>query len=379
MRIRYIYWVSVFIFFSFTIAAQDSANVKIIVETNLQNDSSEVFITGNRTELGGWNPGKINFEKQNDSIWTRSFTFESGAVLEFKFTLGDWNTEALEKDGSVPGNHTFSVTNDTTLKYNIERWKDGTPSFTGQITGTVEYLDSLTFDFLLPRDVIVWLPPGYDENETKRYPVLYLHDGQNVIDPATSAFGTDWQIDEAADSLIRKNEIEPLIIVGIYNTRQRSREYTHTDTGSVYMRFIVEKLKPMIDEKYRTLPGREFTATGGSSAGGLISFMLLWEYSDVFSKAICMSPAFKINRIDYVSNVENYTGKRKDIQVYIDNGGVDLESRLQPGIDEMVKALERKGYKKNEDFFFVIDKDASHSENAWASRIPNALKLLFGK
>jgi hypothetical protein len=262
MRIRYFYWLSVFIFFSSAIAAQDSVNVRVIVNSILQNDSSEVFISGNQKELGSWQPGKINFEKQNDSIWSKVFTFQKMAELEFKFTLGDWNTEALEKDGSVPGNHVLIVKNDTTLNYKIERWKDGTPSFTGQITGTVEYLDSLTFEFLLPRNIIVWLPPGYYENESKRYPVLYMHDGQNLIDPTTSAFGTDWQIDEAADSLIRKNIIEPIIIVGIYNSRYRRSEYTSADTGAVYMRFITEKLKPMIDKKYRTLPGREFTATG---------------------------------------------------------------------------------------------------------------------
>ncbi len=379
MRIRFFQLFLVFNFLSFTIAAQDSVGVQIIVNSILPGDSNEVFISGNQKELGSWQPGKINFEKENDSIWVKSFTFQKGTELEFKITLGDWNTEALEKDGSIPENHSLTVTNDTTLNYKIEKWKDGTPSFTGQITGTVEYIDSLTFEFLLPRNVIIWLPPGYYENTTKRYPVLYMHDGQNIFDPTTSAFGTDWQIDEAADSLIRKNIIEPIIIVGIYNSRHRRREYTSADTGLVYMRFITEKLKLIIDEKYRTLPGREFTATGGSSAGGLISFKLLWEYSDIFSKAICMSPAFKIERIDYVSKVETFTGKRKDIQVYIDNGGVALEARLQPGIDEMVKALENKGYQRDKDYFLVIDKDASHSESAWASRIPNALKLLFGK
>jgi hypothetical protein len=92
-----------------------------------------------------------------------------------------------------------------------------------------------------------------------------------------------------------------------------------------------------------------------------------------------MSPAFKIEWIDYVYNVVKYKGEKKDIQVYIDNGGVALEARLKPGIDKMVKAFEDKGYQRDKDFYLIIDKDASHSESAWASRIPNALKILFGK
>ena len=118
-----------------------------------------------------------------------------------------------------------------------------------------------------------------------------------------------------------------------------------TDTGYAYMKFIVNELKPFIDYTYHTLPDRENTTVGGSSLGGLISFMMLWEYSDIFSKAACLSPAFKIDSIynhDFVSPVKNYSGPKKDIKIYVYNGGVGLEEELQPGIDEMMKRLKKR-------------------------------------
>jgi len=145
------------------------------------------------------------------------------------------------------------------------------------------------------------------------------------------------------------------------------------------MGFIVNKLKPMIDKLYRTKPGREFTAVGGSSAGGLISFMLVWEHPNVFSKAICMSPAFKVDNIDYVETIKRHNGKKKDIFLYIYNGGVGVEERLQPGVDEMLDALDDKGFELNKDLFYVKDENARHSESAWGQWIGESLKLLFNK
>ena len=104
--------------------------------------------------------------------------------------------------------------------------------------------------------------------------------------------------------------------------------------------------------------------------------MLLWERNDVFSKAICMSPAFKISRIDLVSIVRSYGGKKKDIRIYIDNGGIGFDKRLQSGIDDKITALTDKGYKEGENYMIVIDKEAEHTEAEWAKRIPGALRFL---
>lgn len=248
----------------------------------------------------------------------------------------------------------------------------------GGITGTVVYHRNLKAGNLKPRDLIVWLPPGYEYGR-RRYPVLYMHDGKNVFDPATSTFGVDWRLDETADSLIRKGEMEPAIIVGIYNTPDRMEEYVPGNMGAAYMDFVVNTVKPLVDQKYRTMTGRRHTLTGGSSAGGTIAFMLAWEHPEVFSKAICMSPAFKIMHIDYVKEVRAYTGRKKKLKFYIDNGGIDLEARLQPGIDEMLQALQLQGYLKGKDYIWVQKKEAQHNEAAWAKRMPTAFKFMLGK
>jgi enterochelin esterase-like enzyme len=166
-------------------------------------------------------------------------------------------------------------------------------SIRGQITGTLRYQRALKGAGIKDRDLVVWLPPDYEADQTRRYPVIYMHDGQNILDSVTSSFGTDWSVDETADDLIRKKSIEPVIVVGIYNTSDRMKEYTPGDKGTAYMDFVVKTVKPLIDSTYRTKADRKNTIVGGSSASGIMSFMLVWEHADVFSKAICMSPAFK--------------------------------------------------------------------------------------
>lgn len=113
--------------------------------------------------------------------------------------------------------------------------------------------------------------------------------------------------------------------------------------------------------------------------GGLISFVIVWDYPEVFSKAACFSPAFKFRDYNYVDVVRNYSGRKKNLLFYLDNGGVGLESVLQPGIDEMIDALKSHGYKKEKDFFLFIDNEAEHNEAAWAKRMWRPLILFFAK
>lgn len=285
----------------------------------------------------------------------------------------------MNDDSTRPSNNSLDVENDTLLTYTVNVWRKHEQvdkPFEGQVTGKVIYHRNLKAEGLQERDVVVWLPPDYETETGRHYPVYYMHDGQNMFDPETSAFGIDWQMDEAADSLINKGEIEPMIIVGITNTINRTKEYTPSDTAQIYMDFVVNVIKPLIDSTYRTRPEREFTATGGSSAGGTISFMLLWERNNVFSKAICMSPAFKMQHINLISGVRSYEGDKKDMLLYIDNGGKGVDKRLQAGVDEMIKALMDKSYKEGEEYMFVNNNEANHSEAEWAKRIPGALKIL---
>ncbi|MBZ0180719.1 MAG: hypothetical protein K8F36_15650 [Melioribacteraceae bacterium] len=364
-----------------TCAQSNIKEVKIVVEAEGVENGEAVFIAGNNEKLGNWAPDAVQLEN-NGNVWEKTFEFYKEAILEFKITKGSWDKEALTDDNKVPDNYIFKVNADTTVYLKITKWKGRDPisgGFKGQITGTVEYHKDFTMEGLRPRDIIVWLPPGYFDKSARRYPVLYMHDGQNIVDPNTSSFGIDWQIDETADSLIRSQEIEPFILIGINNTADRFFDYSPGEKGKAYMKLIIEKIKPFIDSNYKTLHGRENTAVGGSSMGGLISFMIAWEHPEVFSKAICMSPAFKFNQVDYVKEVKSYNGEKKDIVLYIDNGGVGLEETLQPGIDEMLEALQGKGYEEGKDYIWIKDNEAEHNEPAWAKRMSYPLKIFYGK
>jgi len=350
-----------------------------VITPNLS-DSSRVFITGNQPRLGNWHPAKTELEPISASTWTITLAFPESTLLEYKFTLGDWDHQALTDEGLIPSNAKLKARKDTVVCQTVRCWYGtGKMVRSGQITGQVFYHRGLQDFDLLPRDLIVWVPPGYNEQPQRRYPVLYMMDGQNVFDPQTSFTGSDWQVDEIADSLIRQGRIEPLIVVGITNTVHRYAEYAPNDTGFAYMKLVVEKIKPFIDGEYRTLSDPENTAVGGSSMGGLVSFMLLWQYPHVFSKAICMSPALIYRNSDYVAVVRSTESRPVTGKFWLDNGGVGLENVLQPGIDSLLAVFPAKGYRPDEHYFWRMFPQAEHTESAWASRMHLPLLLFFGK
>lgn len=375
------------LFISYYTFAQSKATITIKVYCDSLPQNSTIFITGNDIQLGNWQPDFTKLIESKKNIWTGKYSIKKGKKLDFKITRGSWNNEALNDDGSVPSNHTLTIEKDTTVAINVKFWSDLTTGqagiiqnkIEGQITGIVKYHLNFKGEKLQPRNIVVWLPPLYFLNTEKRYPVLYMNDGQNLFDPKTSSFNVDWQIDEAADSLIRKGLIEEIIIVGIYNTVERSSEYSENDTGYTYMNFIVNVLKPFIDESYRTQSDRKHTAVGGSSLGAMISFMLLWEYPEIFYQAGCISPAFKIERFNYVDNVERFNKTKNDIKIYIDNGDDEIDTRLQTGVDEMLYQLQRLGYNEEDNnLYWYNDRNATHNEKDWARRIWRALIFMFG-
>ena len=378
---KYLIYFFLFAYSIFCFAQIKSISVKLIVISHTPKPTFKIYITGDNQELGNWDPSLISLDKINDSTWFKQLNFNAGTSIQYKFTLGSWQNEALDSKGNIPSNYRLIVNKDTTVKIIITKWKDETqrPQFKGQITGDVQYFHNLKGDNIEPRDIIVWLPPSYKKDLSKKYPVLYMQDGQNIFDPKTSSYGVDWQLDEAADSLIKANSIKEIIIVGIYNTSDRNTEYLDTKLGHAYMKFVVNKLKPFIDKNFRTLPDRNNTAVGGSSSGGTISFLLAWDYPDIFSQAACLSPAFHIQNINLVRKVLNYSGPMKGIRFYFDNGTIDLDSLLLTGTKEMVSALISKGYRPGKDFEFYIAKGATHNEAAWAKRNWRYLEFMFGK
>jgi predicted alpha/beta superfamily hydrolase len=240
-----------------------------------------------------------------------------------------------------------------------------------------------------PRNVLVYTPPGYDENGDHRYPVLYMHDGQNLMNPADAFGGVVWGVDRTAQELILAGEIEPLIIVGVYNAgEKRIDEYTpvRSDVGRMrgrggkadqYGRMIIEELKPFIDREYRTKPEREFTGLGGSSLGGLASFYLGFKRPDVFSRLAVMSPSVWWANNQIIREVAR-NPERIPLRIWLDIGKRE-GTRIKHQVRALKEMLLANGWQQNLDFAYAEFPDARHEESAWAARFGDVLKFLYPK
>jgi len=254
-----------------------------------------------------------------------------------------------------------------------EYFSDDSISF-HSFSENVKIIDTAFFMPQLNRTRRIWiyLPEGYS-NSKEKYPVIYMHDGQNIFDSSTS-FAGEWRVDETADSLI-KNGYKKAIIVGIDNggeyrinelTPFENKEYGGGD-GRLYMDFIVKTLKPYIDSTYKTLPDRENTSIVGSSLGGLISFYGIMKYKNVFSKAVLMSPSFWFsNRIYFIpENKESLP-----IKLYFIAGDDESETMVSD-IEKMTAKLDRYKYPQ-ESYKVKIVKGGKHNEKSWGKQFPDA-------
>jgi predicted alpha/beta superfamily hydrolase len=275
-------------------------------------------------------------------------------------------------------------------------WLDYEEAFEGgasRIAGTVKVLrDVRSVELDNTRDILVYLPPSYP-TANRTYPTLYMHDGQNLFDEATS-FAGEWRVDEALETLA-EDGIEA-IVVGVPNTGvDRLHEYSPFrdarfggGRAADYVKFIVETVKPLVDAAFRTTGEREGTATIGSSMGGMISLYAFFERPDVFGGVGAVSPSVGFARgalLDYLERARFVGGR-----IYVDVGthegrprGRDpLELRGSPGAYvQMVRdardLLVRKGYREGRDLLYVEKEGAVHNEAAWAERLPQLLRFLL--
>ncbi len=241
------------------------------------------------------------------------------------------------------------------------------------------------------RDLVIYLPPGYDANPKLRYSVLYFHDGQNLFDGATSFIpGKEWELDETAQRLLAEAKIEALIIVGVNNTgKDRIDEYTpvrddkHKIGGKadLYGRMPVEELKPFIDANYRTIGDAAHTGLGGSSLGGLVSLYLGLKYPKVFGRVAAVSPSIWFADKHIVTYV-NALARKPKVRIWMDMGtkeGGNVEDAQKAVSDARLlkDTLVRKGWKHGKDLKYFEAQGAEHNESAWAVRVERILTFLF--
>jgi predicted alpha/beta superfamily hydrolase len=229
------------------------------------------------------------------------------------------------------------------------------------------------------RKLRIYLPPGYDAHPEQRYPVLYMHDGQNLFDATAASYGVAWDIGTTMDKLIASGAIAPAIVVGIDNTKDRVAEYTpccdaNNGGGKIdaYMAFIVDTVKPWADANLRTLKDREHTAIMGSSLGGIASVYIAQKHPEVFSKAGGVSSSFWWNDGVFIKNVPPH----QPVRFYLDagTGGDGLE-----GTQKMRDAMLAKGYRLNEDLYYYEAEGGIHNERSWAARVHLPLTWFFRK
>jgi predicted alpha/beta superfamily hydrolase len=241
------------------------------------------------------------------------------------------------------------------------------------------------------RDMVVYLPPDYgDPAATRRYPVLYMHDGQNLFDPDTAFVkGEHWRVGETATALIEAGRLAPLIIVGIYNTGpERINEYTHSydrrrggGEADAYGRLLVEELKPFIDATYRTLPDRENTGLGGSSLGALVTLYLGLMHPKVFSRLAVMSPSVWWDRRSILREVRRGKPEARP-RIWLDMGthesqGAGSARRVLEDVRLLKAGLIKAGWVEGTDLHYEEVEGASHGERAWGDRFGRVAEYLF--
>lgn len=259
-------------------------------------------------------------------------------------------------------------------------------SFSNDESGTLEYVPEFNSEILGgTRRLVVYLPPGYHSDAERRYPVLYMQDGQNLFDGRTSFVpGQYWHLSETADNLVREGAIEPAIIVGVYNAGERRiEEYTPTvdpnfkvgGGADLYGRMLVEELKPYIDASYRTKPGREHIGLGGSSLGGLVSLYLGLKLSDTFGRVVAMSPSLWWDQCWLLRNLDDVARGPKP-KIWID-AGTSEGANTDCNAEELRDALVARGFEPDEEVTFMRAHGARHSERDWAHRVHHGLRFTF--
>lgn len=262
---------------------------------------------------------------------------------------------------------------------------------------------------ITPPHVVVWLPPGYDAGN-RRYPVVYMHDGQNLFLPERSNFKKVWGADKSALRLIAARKVSPFIIVGIdHPGKERFQQYFPTKVaseqlrqgitafagapkGDAYLRFLADELKPFIDRTYRTRPQPKYTAIGGSSMGGLISLYALAERPDAFGKAAAVSthsplidpqllsrtPAMAEGiKSDWRTYLAKHLGAPNGRKLWMDHGTATLDQHYAPYQQVIDAEVKRLGWRPGRDFETRVYKGAEHEENAWAARLDDIFGWLL--
>jgi enterochelin esterase-like enzyme len=247
-----------------------------------------------------------------------------------------------------------------------------------------------------PRHVQVWLPPGYADQPDRRYRVIYMHDGQNVFDPRTASWGTDWGVDEAMLRGAEAGAFEPGIVVAAWSTPNRGIEYSPWHDANRYARFLLEELMPRVNAEFRTLTGAANTFVMGSSMGGLLSYYLVKNHPNAFGACGCVSSHFALSEASFapdsrngaasvdatpyiLRDIESGDAVPDGVRFYFDYGTETLDASYEADHEPVREWLLRQGLVEGQDFRMRKYPGAAHSEAAWRARVGDQLEWLLNQ
>lgn len=341
--------------------------------------TDSIYVAGN---FNRWNPADTTFIFKNtgNAYMLEISTLKPGNI-EFKCTRGAWSKAETTAQGYGITNRSVQLLSDTTIEISIAGWEDDFIRVQQHtVSENVSIIDT-AFDMpqLNRKGIIrIYLPADYAKaKHKKKYPVMYMQDGQNLFD-SYGSFAGEWGVDETLDSLIQIGK-PPCIIVAIDAGSHRVTEYNPfyferfgEGQGKLYLDFIVKTLKPYIDKHYRTLSSKENTAIAGSSLGGLIAYYAMLAYPNVFGKAGVFSPAFWV--APAINDLTDSVGNKIDGKIFFymgDKEGDDDEELMK-------KMADRIGTISNAIVYTVMDPEGKHNEAAWKKWFPEFYCWVMG-
>lgn len=343
--------------------------------------NAPLYLAGN---VNNWNPADPSFRFQQDEAG-RYFVrlFMPAGELQFKVTRGNWATVEGNAEGRFQSNHIYQYDGSAhQVQLEIASWEDLSNANPRASTRS-DNVDVIATAFNMPqlnrqRRIWVYLPPDYRQS-ARAYPVIYMHDAQNLFDRQTS-FSGEWQVDESLNRLFAETG-QAVIVVGIDNGGpDRLNEYApwvHPryggGQGDEYTDFIVQTLKPYIDDNFRTLKDPANTAIIGSSMGGLVSMYAIAEYPGVFGKAGIFSPSFWFSEQAFEHVAAK--GKQMDLKFYF-LAGTNEGGNMAANLQRMVDLLYQMGYDSTQ-IKVLLQQDGAHAEWFWAREFPAACNWLF--
>ncbi len=341
------------------------SDITVVVSAPLVSSSDSLFIAGN---FNSWQPGTtpLSYDSASGS-WKVTIKEFIGSTFSYKITRGTWDRVECGADGSDIDNNIIGVNKDTILQYSVKGWKDKFAAATRKSTASAQ-VHILSRKFAIGNDgakrtIRMYIPKGY-EKSTRRYPVIYMHDGQNLFDDQT-AFSGEWGVDEIMDSLIAKKK-KACIIVGIDNGPKRIQDYNPFTNekygegqGDAYLEFIVKELKPYIDSSYRTLKDKRNTIIAGSSLGGLISYYAALKYPQVFGKAGVFSPSFWI--APELADLTTKLAKGNNSKLFFSMGAAEGKNY----VTDLNQIVEKYATHSKGIMYSYIPEQGMHNEKSW--------------